>query len=86
MSHHYPEVVKRLTQVEGHVRGIKDMADAGKTPADLLHQISAVQAALRKIAQLVVDDHLDHCAEAIDEGNAQEQIQSLKSALASYMR
>ena len=82
-----PEVVHRLARIEGHVRAIKQMAEEGKPCADVLHQIAAVQAALHKVAQLVLDDHLDHCvAGAVEAGEARQMIDDLKAALASYLR
>jgi DNA-binding FrmR family transcriptional regulator len=90
MSHPHPQsqdVINRLARIEGHVRAIKVMAQDGKPCADVLHQIAAVQAALRKTAELVLSDHLDHCVlEAAEAGEAREVIDSLKSALASYLR
>lgn len=86
MSHKYDEILVRLGQIEGHIRGIKDMVHAGKPPADLLHQLAAVQAAERKVAQMIVEDHLLHIAEAIDAANAAELMASLNEALKTYMR
>lgn len=92
MSHGHPhpqspEIITRLARVEGHVRAIKQMAEEGKTCADVLHQIGAVQAALRKVAQIVLEDHLDHCVlEGAQGDQGKELIDSLKAALASYPR
>ena len=55
------EVISRLNKIEGHVRGIKRMAEEGKECEDLLIQISAVQAALKKVSQIILNDHLEHC-------------------------
>lgn len=82
-----PEVVNRLARIEGHVRAIKQMAEEGKPCAEVLHQIAAVQAALRKVAQVVLEDHLDHCVlEAAGSGEVREMIEGLKAALANYLR
>jgi len=65
------------------------MAADGKPCADLLHQIAAIQAALRSVAQVVMEDHLDHCVlDAVGRApeEARELIDSLKNALGSYMR
>lgn len=81
------DVIHRLARIEGHVRAIKQMSEEGKPCADVLHQIGAVQAALRKVAQLVLEDHLDHCvSEAVEGEQGKELIQSLKAALSSYGR
>jgi DNA-binding FrmR family transcriptional regulator len=81
------EVITRLARAEGHLRAIKLMAEEGKPCADLLHQIGAVQAALRKIAQQILEDHLDHCIRAaVPDEQGKELIESLRAALSTYMR
>lgn len=88
MSHpQRADVVNRLARIEGHVRAIKQMSEEGKPCAAVLHQIAAVQAALRKVAQVVLEDHLDHCVlDAAQAGQGQQVIEDLKVALASYVR
>jgi DNA-binding FrmR family transcriptional regulator len=88
MSHpQRSDVVNRLARIEGHVRAVKQMSEEGKPCADVLHQIAAVQAALRKVAQIVLEDHLDHCVlDAAQVGQGQQVIEDLKAALASYLR
>ena len=81
------DVVNRLARIEGHVRAVKQMSEEGKPCSEILHQIAAVQAALRKVAQVVLEDHLDHCVVgAAQEGQGQQVIEELKAALASYLR
>ena len=51
----------RLRRIEGQVRGIERMVDDDRYCIDVLTQISAVQAALDKVALALVDDHARHC-------------------------
>lgn len=82
-----PQVVARLARIEGHVRAVKQMAEEGKPCADILHQIGAVQAALRKVAQQVLEDHMDHCImDAVPDEQGKALIESLKGALSTYIR
>jgi DNA-binding FrmR family transcriptional regulator len=55
------EVVRRLQSVEGHVRGVQKMVDEDKYCVDVIKQIDAVQAALRKVQQIILDEHLHTC-------------------------
>lgn len=76
------DVIDRLARIEGHVRGIKKMAEEEKSCEDLLIQISAIQAALKKVSQIILTDHLEHCIiDAVREGSETEALDSLKKAL-----
>jgi DNA-binding FrmR family transcriptional regulator len=55
------EVVRRLQSVDGHVRGIQKMVEEDKYCVDVIKQIDAVQAALRKVQQIILDEHLHTC-------------------------
>jgi len=62
------EIIRRLKSVEGHVRGIERMVDEGAYCIDVVHQIMAVQAALKKVSGLVLDRHLHSCVTAAIQG------------------
>jgi DNA-binding FrmR family transcriptional regulator len=51
----------RLARIEGQVRGIGRMVDDDRYCIDILTQISAVQAALDKVALGLLDGHARHC-------------------------
>jgi CsoR family transcriptional regulator, copper-sensing transcriptional repressor len=55
------QLLKRLRRVEGQVRGVERMVDEDRYCIDILTQLSAVQAALDKVALGVLDDHARHC-------------------------
>lgn len=63
-----PDILARLRSVEGHVRGIHRMVEQGEYCVDVVHQILAVQKALKKVSALVLDRHLHHCATAAIRG------------------
>jgi len=58
---------KRLRRIEGQVRGVQRMVDEDRYCIDVVTQITAIQAALDKVALGLLDDHAKHC---IVEGNA----------------
>ena len=67
-------LLKRLNRIEGQVRGISKMVDENRYCIDVITQISAVQAALRRVEELVLKDHVGCCVEhAIASGNKAEQ-------------
>jgi DNA-binding FrmR family transcriptional regulator len=52
----------RLRRIEGQIRGVQRMVEDERYCADVLMQISAVQESLRSVAQLLLRNHLQHCA------------------------
>lgn len=66
--------LKRLSRIEGQVRGLARMVEGNRYCIDVVTQIAAVRAALRRVEEEVLRDHVGHCVEhAITSGNAGEQ-------------
>ena len=53
--------IQRLKSIEGHVRGIERMVEEDAYCIDVIRQIQAVQAALDKVSNLILDNHLNSC-------------------------
>ncbi len=67
-------VLKRLGRIEGQVRGLARMVEDDRYCIDVVTQISAVRAALRRVEEEVLRDHVAHCVEhAIASGDADDQ-------------
>lgn len=65
---------RRLNRIEGQVRGIARMIDDDRYCIDIVTQISAARAALRRVEEEILRDHVGHCVEhAIASGDAEEQ-------------
>ena len=66
--------LKRLNRIEGQVRGLSRMVEEDRYCIDIVTQIAAVRAALRRVEEEVLRDHVGHCVQhAIDSGNSAEQ-------------
>jgi CsoR family transcriptional regulator, copper-sensing transcriptional repressor len=66
--------LKRLKRIEGQVRGLARMVEQDRYCIDVVTQIGAVRAALRKVEEGVLRDHVGHCVEgAIASGNKSQQ-------------
>jgi CsoR family transcriptional regulator, copper-sensing transcriptional repressor len=64
----------RLRRIEGQVRGIQRMVDEDRYCIDVLNQVEAVKAALKKVEDEILKDHIEHCVEhAIASGDAKDQ-------------
>ncbi|MFC4354857.1 metal-sensitive transcriptional regulator [Chryseomicrobium palamuruense] len=64
-SHHSQETKRNLTvrlnRIEGQIRGIKGMIERDAYCDDVITQISATQAALNSVANLLLEGHLKSC-------------------------
>ena len=67
-------VLNRLQRIEGQARGLSRMVEEDRYCIDIVTQIAAVRAALRRVEEEVLRDHITHCVEhAIVSGDAAEQ-------------
>ena len=72
----------RLRRIEGQVRGVQGMIDEDRYCIDVLTQISAIQAALYKVALGLLDDHAHHCViDATDPADRQAKTDELMAAV-----
>jgi len=55
------DVIKRIKNAEGHLRGIARMLEDDAYCIDVIRQVQAVQAALNKVSTLILEDHLNSC-------------------------
>ena len=57
----HENALRRLKNVEGHIRGIERMVEEDTYCIDVINQIQAVQAALSKISTMILNEHLNSC-------------------------
>ena len=82
------QLLKRLRRIEGQVRGIEGMVEEDRYCIDVLTQISAVQAALDKIALGLLDGHARHCLAGDGQGpkGADNQADELMGAVGRMLK
>lgn len=77
------EAAKRLNRIEGQVRGIARMIEEDRYCIEVVTQIAAVRAALRRLEEQILKDHVGHCVEhAIASGNKAEQRRKIEELMA----
>lgn len=70
--------LKRLSRIEGQVRGLARMVEEDRYCIDIVTQIAAVRAALRRVEEDVLRDHISHCvAHAMASGDTADQKQKI---------
>ena len=76
-------VRKRLSRIEGQVRGLARMVDEDRYCIDIVTQIGAVRAALARVEEELLRDHVGHCVEhAIASGNKADQRRKIAELIA----
>jgi DNA-binding FrmR family transcriptional regulator len=84
---HKSSCLKRLGRIEGQVRGLRRMVEEDRYCIDIVTQISAVRAALRRVEEEVLREHVAHCVEhAIASGDADEQRQKVVELMSVLSR
>ena len=75
-------VQKRLSRIEGQVRGLSKMVDEDRYCIDIVTQVAAVRAALRRVEEEILRDHVAHCVEhAIASGNKADQRRKIEELM-----
>ena len=66
--------LQRLKRIEGQARGLVRMVEEERYCVDILTQIRAARAALKRVEESVLRDHVEHCvAEALRSGSRAKQ-------------
>lgn len=69
------KLIRRLKIIEGQVRGLQEMILQDKYCIDVITQTSAVKQALSNIEDVLLENHLSHCAlNQIKGGNEKKAI------------
>jgi len=79
-------VLRRLRRIEGQVRGIERMVEEDRYCIDVVTQVTAVQAALDKVALELLTDHAHHCVIGAEESKQDERTDELMSAVRRLLR
>jgi DNA-binding FrmR family transcriptional regulator len=80
-------VRKRLNRIEGQVRGLSRMVDEDRYCIDIITQIAAVRAALGRVEEELLRDHVGHCVEhAIASGDKADQRRKVAELVAVFGR
>lgn len=78
--------IRRLSRIEGQVRGLSRMVEEDRYCIDVVTQLSAVRAALRRVEQEILRDHVGHCVKhamrSDDRADRERKIEELMDVLA----
>ena len=79
-------VLNRMSRLIGHLQATKKMIEDGRDCSEVLIQLSAVDAAIRAVSRVILEDHLKHCIiEAVQQGD-ENAIDDINKAIEQFMR
>lgn len=72
------DVLARLKSIQGHLRGVEKMVQDDKYCVDVLRQTMAIEKALQRLDELVLEGHLETCvADSFREGRSKTTVAEL---------
>jgi DNA-binding FrmR family transcriptional regulator len=80
------DLLVRLARIKGQVGGIERMVEQDRYCIDVLTQISAIQAALDKVALGLLDGHARNCVLGAEAEEQEERTAELMAAVGRLMR
>jgi DNA-binding FrmR family transcriptional regulator len=85
--HSHPAVINRLRRAEGHLSKVIQMIESGQPCLQIAQQLQAVESAITNAKVTLIEDHLDHCLDAVAAplgAQAREEIEGFKQ-IARYL-
>lgn len=81
------DAARRLRRIEGQIGGMRRMVEDDRYCVDILTQIDAVRAALHRVEQQVLRDHVAHCvADAFTSGDPEQQREKVEELISAIGR
>jgi len=82
------EILARLKRIEGQLRGLQRMVEEGAACPDILTQVAAATAAIKKVGAIIIQAHLEECLEESRKEPVLKQKETLKdfqTAISRYI-
>jgi DNA-binding FrmR family transcriptional regulator len=81
------KLLSRVARIEGQVRGIARMIEEDRYCIDILNQMQAIKAALKRVEAEILKSHAAHCvAHAIKSGDAKNQTRKFSELVELFSR
>lgn len=84
---HRAALLKRLSRIEGQVRGVAGMIENDRYCVDVLTQIAAIRSALDAVAMQLLEDHAHGCVQsAIRAGRGNEAVNEFMTVVQRFAK
>ncbi len=81
-------ILMRLRRIEGQLRGLQRMVEEEAPCSEVLTQVAAVTAAIKKVGTAVIHVHMGECLEKVlpkAEAKERESLRDFQKAMARYI-
>lgn len=85
-SAEYQELLRRLSRIEGQVRGVRKMVEEDRYCVDILTQVSAISAALNAFNKVLLAEHIKSCVVDDIRNGKDEVVDELCQTLQKLMK
>ena len=76
------QIIHRLKISKGHLEKVIQMVEKDVYCIDIVHQLLAIQSALKNVDEIVLENHLKSCvADSIKQGKSEEAIKEVMEVL-----
>ena len=72
------DVLMRLRRIEGQLRGIQRMVEESAPCPEILTQVAAATAALKKVGTVIIQTYMEECLEKTQKEHGSKQGETLK--------
>jgi DNA-binding FrmR family transcriptional regulator len=79
-------LLNRLRRIEGQVRGVQRMVDGDRYCIDIVTQVTAIEAALDKVALELLQDHAKHCVIGAEKSDQDARTEEMMAAVKRLLR
>lgn len=81
------EMIKRLKRIEGQTRGVQKMVETDRGCAEILHQLTAINEAVRSVSLMLAEEYAVECLQSSGKrGKSREAIAAMIDAIARVPR
>ncbi len=81
------ELVRRLKRIEGQTRGVQKMVEDGRDCTEILHQLSAINEAVRSVSLMLAEQYANECmGVSTKRGKSRQAIAAMIDAIARVPR
>jgi DNA-binding FrmR family transcriptional regulator len=81
------ELVKRLKRIEGQTRGVQKMVEEERGCTEILHQLSAINEAVRSVSRMLAEEYAMECMQTSSKrGKSREAVTAMLDAISRVPR